>query len=584
MAYALTPDSAARDARATIVDTSIDPGADDTRICAQVRDMFQVARAARNPLVQLWNRCHRALTPKVNSASGEVSIPEIWPIVRSAVGWKLDQRIVTEVSPAAPLGTEWHAWLAERSRDLEVTLESTAHVNAEEIELEKMLWDGDTYGTGILKTYWEPTLASNMGDAEICRVNPYCIYPDPAGADFDDCDYIIEARVMSLQELDRRFPGKGKLFRRGNSAMDAIDNPPSRIGTTPNAIPRILPNAMSPSTTAAWSRSGQGHTYALTGEPVIVLEAWIREHEINNGQVKDGWRVVMVAGNHVLLNERAEDLWEHNWHPYDRYVDHDLGDFWGIGLVELLGPAQAALNRIVQAVERNIRITGDPILKEERGSTTHGATLAPKPGQRLPVRSGKSVEWMAPPSLHPNIGDLIQFLLDRMKVVSGLNDLPGGGLQGRPAAETAGMLAEAQFISIRSQLINLEHTLASAYRKKAALISEFYTEPRWLPITGPEGEPTVRMLSSRHFMRPTPDGSVPLEFSIRVDAGSASHTSRKVREDKLITLFTLGAIDIMTLLQGLDIPNPQMIVKQLGLQQSSILAANPPGQRQKARA
>jgi len=389
---------------------------------------------------------------------------------------------------------------------------------------------------------------------------------------------------MSLQELDRRFPGKGDLFVNG-AHSEALDEPPSQLHAPSSTIPRVHPNAVSPGTSALWSTSSKSSPLR-SSDPIAVLECWVREHTVTRtGKVIDGWRVIIVAGNHLLFNEKATDLWSHGGHPYDRYVPHDLGEFWGIGLVELLGPIQGALNRILRSVQQNVELTGNPILSEDAGATTQGALLAPnRPGSRMTKRQGKEVKWLEPPRLHPNITELMAFLLDRMKVVSGLNDLTTGSAPSRTASDSIASATEAQFISIRSQLINLEHTLTSAYTKKAALISENYTEQRIISITGPDGTDTPKMLGPNHFMRPSDEGAVPLEYQIRVDAGSASHTSRKVREDKAITLFTLKAIDNMTLLESLDWPNPENVMRRLGLQEASVLAADQPGARQRARA
>lgn len=539
-------------------------------------------------MVQTWAKCYRALRG-ITPGPGEswqpnLRLPEIWPIVRSSVGWKLDQRITPKVSPQAPLGSDWYDWLAQRSRDLETVLDTSSFEAAEELELEAMLWDADTYGTGFLKTGWEANLWDGLGDAVARRIDPHCIYPDPAARSLTDCDRLTEAKLMSIEEIDRRFPGKGHLFEDGYG-VESFDEPPSQLDGTERSAPRVAAAAVSPGTGSGnWSPTGK-YELRPTRRPVLVLETWVKEHKIVGGSSRDGWRCIVTADTHVLLNERAEDLWRHGHHPYDRYVPHELGEFWGIGLVELLGPAQAALNRIIRAVQQNVELCGNPILVEDIGTLTQGAGFAAnRPGMRLPKRPQNEIKWLEPPKISADVTALVGFLLERMKMISGLGDLTQGNVKGRPAADLASAAQEAQFVSIRSQLINLEHTLSSAYTKKASLIAENYTEPRWLSTTGPDGQETPLALQARHFMRPGPDGSVPLEFSIRVEAGSASHTSRQVREDKAITLATLGKLDTLTLLEMLDIPNPQNVMRRLGLESESILAMNAPGKRERARA
>lgn len=582
------------------VATNLDPTADEVEIAQMVRDLFQTARAARAPMIPIWNRCWRALRCRTRThtpgAAWEpnIRIPEIFNIVRTKVGLELDQRIVTKISPAGPFGSEWASWLAQRCSDMEAVMESSHFVNHEEIQYELALWDAATYGTAIVKTVWDGALADGKGDAVIRRVNPYCFVPDPAATNEDDGDYYIEAHTWSVQQIDRMFPGKGELFLRGG-ASDSIDDPPSQLSQSGSQQSRLLPGPISPATSPRYGREvGGGSTQALHADPVVVLEAWIREHDVTEVKggpedgrtiVEDKWRVVMVAGPHVLLNERADELWGHGGHPYDRYVPQDLGEFWGIGIVELLGPIQASLNRMLQAVQRHIEITGNPILKEEYGATTQNVMLnGNKPGQRLSKKRGSEVDWMQPPSMSPQLPLFLEFVRARMEAVSGLSAMARGGMpQGRPSSDVMDSVQEMAFVTVRAELLNLEHALRGAYLKKAALIAENYTEPRFVSITGPQGEPSSMFLSARHFSAPV-DEQAALEYQVRVDAGSSSYTSRKVRHDLATQALTLGAIDRLSWLEAVEFPNPQLVLQRKAAEESSILAANPPGRRERARA
>ena len=581
-------------AQRALVNTAVDPEADDHVIVRQVTELFRTARTLRAPILATWKKCYDSLrggrpVSMYNLPPG-IQLPEIWPVVRSSVGWKLDQRITSRVRPASAIGTEWHTWLSERCQDMELVLESTAHAHHEEVQIQLALWDSDTYGTGILKTNWDPNLCDGKGDAVLTRLNPYAFYPDPAATNEYDGDFYSEVRLMSPLELDRRYPGKLDWFLDGNVEHEAFDEPPSQLGRHPSTHSRPQVHPLPQSTIPPWmgnnGSGNQSRDNRITGQPIPVIEMWVREHKRSTTKVSDRWRCIVIGGGKVLMNKPAKEIFPHGRHPYTRVVPHDLGEFWGIGLVELLGPAQGAFNRILRSLQHNIELTGNPVLREDAGAGTQSMGLnAARPGSRITPRNPNSqVEWVQPPGVHPNITEILSFLLERMKSISGLNDVTSGQLQGRPAAETAGMLQEAQFISIRSQLINLEHSLSAAYRMKAALITSFYTQERVLDIVGPDGEATTKFLGPRHFMRPGPGGSTPLEYSVRVEAGSQAHTSRKVRHDQAITLFTLGAIDVMTLLEAMDFPNPSLVLKRLGLQQQSILSVDAPNQKEAARA
>lgn len=541
----------------------------------------------------LWQKCYRALRNRTNTYgtsgySPNMRLPEIWPIVRQSVGFVMDQRIIMDASPASTLGTEWHQYLSARARDIEVVMESTATVNQEELELQKMLWDADTYGTGFLKSQWDNTLVDGKGDALLARLNPFFIYPDPAAMNFDECDHIFEARPMSLIQLDRRFPGAMEMFLDG-AANPGIDEPPSQLNAAHQLQARTLPAAASGRTTPNWTNPSRGQGEIRPTDTVIVLECWLREHDVEISEdgtmrVQDAWRCVIIAGEYVLFNERATDLWSHGSHPYSRYVPHDLGEFWGIGLVELLGPAQAGINRLLAAIQRNIELTGDPQLVEASGAGTQRAALADnRPGTRQTKRQGMEYYWMEPPSFSFEPRSLIEFILQRMEVISGVTPITKGQVSGgRPSGDVVDAMQEAAHVATRERLRNLEATLREAYTRKASLIAENYTEPRFVSITGPEGRDTAMMLAGRHFMRPTPDGNVPLEYQIRVDAGSSQQTSRRMFENDVVTRFTLGLYDPLTALERLNEPNPQQTAERLGIYQQ--LQGGGPTARQRARA
>lgn len=577
---------------------NVNPTEDDARLVGEVRQLFQRARAHRRPLVQRWNKNYRMLRNKYWTESRpnwmpSPQIPEIFPIVASMVGWMTDQRFRHEVTPAAMPFSPFSNFMAGLGMDLETVMDSTWHVNKEENEITKMLWDANIYGTGIVKTVWDETLLHGQGDAISRRIDPYTFYPDPAARGIDDANYFIEARTMSVQELDRRFPGSAKYFSDGGITED-IDEAPTQLDNT-STFPRANPGAISPATSPRYGMPGSSRINATEITGVTVLEAWLREHELYEAKytdedgkevtdlrVYDTWRVVVVAGNRVLMNEQADDLWHHGSHPYDRYVPHDLGEFWGLSLVEMLSSPQEAINRILGALQHNVELVGNPVFLESTRSGIQRTQLTNKPGTRLTVNDGGKAEWLQPPQVHQMMPELLRYYLQRMEAVSGLSAVTKGGSSGgRQAQGVVDAMQEAAFVRIRMALRNLEYTLRDSGYKKAALICENYTTPRIVAIVGPTGNKTSLAIKGRHFYTPGPNGSTPMKFQLLVNAGSAGHTSRKVREDQAVMLFTLGAIDEDALLEALDFPNRQVVAERVKALKSQGMM-EPPGARQKA--
>lgn len=582
------------------------PSDEELTKVSQVRQLFQLAQQHRRPMVGKWNESYRMLRNKFWDLSNRASwlpspqLSEIFPIIDALVAWEMDQSPTYTVSPAALPHTDFNRFFTDIANDLETVLDASFVVNAEEVEWAKANWDKYLYGTGFVKTTWDMTLAGGMGDSITRRVSPYALYPDPQATSFTDANFIIEARRMSIQELDRRWPGTAKLFPGGGVDID-VDLQPSQTNNNAGQPPRVNPGAMYGSTASAYGNPGvgrHGKASILDIPGVTVLEAWIREHEtykaddLNTGEpvtkVYDTWRVVVVAGNRVIMDEPADNLWSHGGHPYDRLVVRDTGEFWGWSLVEALISAQKAYNRILAAMQANVELTGNPPWKDA-GGMTRGSTTN-RPGQKIAVGAGaaKDSGYVQPPQMHQAMVPLLQHYPQWMERFAGLTAVMKGMTpSGRNAQGVIDALQESGFVRIRSSLKFMEAAMREAGAKKADLIIENYTTPRVIAVAGPGGERTSLALKGRRFLIPTSKGATPLRYQLLVDVGSRRHTSRQMREDRAIQLFTLDAIDRTALLDDINYQNAQVVADRMDEKDRQLAAMGEmqkPGARQRARA
>src|SRR5690606_33284985 len=252
----------------------------------------------------------------------------------------------------------------------------------------------------------------------------------------------------------------------------------------------------------------------------------------------------------------AKDLWDHGKHPYDRWAFIELGDsFWGMGMVEMLTSPQAAYNRMLASFSHNAELTGNPILMRPKGKGR--STVTNRPGQVIGTDAQEAdAKWLDPPQLQMSQVQVLEFYLKRMEAISGLTAVVKGSTpSGRNAQGVVDSIQEAAFVRIRQTLRNLEYALRGVFEKKAALICSNYTTPRMVAIAGTQSERTTITLAGGHFLLPTKDGRVPFAYQLNVDAGSQAHTSRAMREDRAVQLFTLGAIDAPALLSDMGYPN-----------------------------
>lgn len=603
----INPDSAAADPQSAASSTSRvlvrreprpfhlspTPTPDETKLVNGVLQLFQTAKQHRNVLLPRWNECYRMLTNRQWDLSRREAwmpspmIPEIFPIIRTLVAWQTDTRFRTAISPAAVPHSDLSAYFTQIADDLEYTMDASWQANMEEREWGMVCWDGMVYGTGFSKTAWEHDLAGGLGDAMSRHISPFRLYPDPNATSLDDAYYLIEARDMSLQELDERFPGAAAAFSTTGGLTVEVDEPPSLIdllGSRPGRA-YLNPAALSPATNPNWNRPVQNpHIPTLEMPRVTVLEAWIKEHsyvdvtDIHTKQrvrrATPRWRVVVVANNRVLMDEPAENIWTHGGHPYSRYQPFDFNaEFWGLSLVELLISPQKALNRLLTAIQHNLELTGNPIWLDS-DMNARSMPLTNKPGQRVPIARGDDrTGWLNPPPINAGAQQMVDFLLKRMEAISGITAiLKGTQPSGRPSGSVIDSISESSHVGVRAMLRQMEYALRDAFTKKAALIVENYTEPRLLSIAGAQGANTYRALRSRHFLIPSSNGSVPLKYQLTVDAGSRHHVSKQMRENRAVQLFAMQAIDRQAMLEEIDFPNAKRVADRVDEQEKQLAA------------
>jgi hypothetical protein len=559
-----------------------------------VRDIYRLAYNARKQRVDMWQRNYRLLHNKAWSDMRESWMPspaasEIYPIVSALIGWMTDQRPgFTFIQSTDPF-SDHSQIMSKLAKDLETCVQATWIVNQFDGEIEKVLWDAMIYGTGFFKALWDASLTEGAGDAVMRRVDPFTMYPDPDATSTEDMNYILEVRNVTLTELERRFPGSVAMLG-DELPMDKGIDERDRLYEGSNGQAKANPGGLS-GESPRWGRPGHANDKApsASDELVTLYEAWTRDstmwsNDEGEPHIEDRWHVTVVCGNHVLLDEDAVDLFGHGRHPYTRYTMQDLGDFWGISLVEHLGPLQLSINRLLAALQSHAELTGNPVFVEDARSGIPRTKITNKPGQRLVKNQGSEVAWLTPPAMSGEVLQLVQFYLGEMERVSGLSAIVRGATPtGRNAQGVLDSVQESAFVRVRLALRGLERTLKDTVQLVASLVVENYTEPRFVSIVGPTGSQSVASLKQQHFYIPTdtPDGELaPMRFQLWVQAGSMFPISRSARAQEADVLFGMGAIDEQAVLEAHDWPNRDIIIERVrGLKGSGLL--EPPGARQR---
>lgn len=569
-----------------------------------VRELFTRAREARRNVMTGWQRNYRALNNKQYRAGmspweEEPAVSSIWPTIASSVAWMTDQRPTIEVTPTAEAFSEYWDYYQGLAQNMNVCLNAAFTNYSLDGEITKVLWDTYTYGIGYFKTTWEAHLADGLGDTAFRRVDPFSIYVDPHAKTTEDCTYWIEAKQMTVDQVDRAWPGAGRKI--GNLTwLEDADEAPHRLDDRIQANqPRVAMGAVAPATNSSYARSN-GRDGPIKDAPVVtVLEAWVRGYCLETNEdpnanqamtmkVSDEWRCIVVCGNRVLLDAPATEVNSYGLPPYDRMVLFDTGEWFGPCMVELLAPIQRLINWVLMAINRNIYLMGNPVLVEDMRLASRNKKFTNRPGQRLEGTPGQ-IGWLTPPQPHPQMSiQLVQYYESKIEMISGLSAMIRGfAPSGRNAQGVLDSVQDAAFVRVRATLRELERALKGCAAKMAANVGEFYTEPRLMSIIGPDGQQTHLALQERHFYTPPQygvDGNgqykeigerVPLRFSLTADAGSQLPTSKQARAAEAQILFKLGAIDIFELLKAMQWPSYALVAQRVMQQQAQAAAANP---------
>lgn len=576
----------------------------DWKLANGIRNLYTSASKAKQARVAQWDRNWKLLNNRVWPEARAQWLPapslsEIMPIIASIVAWQTDQRPKMNCVPQVDLNAAYATDLSGMCQDMETCIYAAWQQHLFEAECEKVCWDTGTFGTGIYKSLWDSSFSEGLGDISMVRVDPYTFFPDPQATSMADANYFLEVRTMALQEVDRRWPGSAKyLNEMYETDTDRRPELYTGNGNQPMANPAALPGG-----TQWYGLPGQAHDHIYMNKGVTVIEAWLRETEIikptkeqlkadpeAEDKIHDQWRCVIIASNIVLFNERAIDLWNHGRHPYSRQVFQDMGEFWGISLVEHLAPLQIAINRLLAAIQMNAELCGNPTFMEDTRSGLQRTQIVNKPGQRLTKNPGSETAWLVPPPMSSDVPNLIQFYLHEMERISGLSAISRGmSPQGRNAADVLDAIQEAGFVRVRLSLRNMERALMEQGNLLTSLIVENYTGPRIISIVGPDGERTVRQLNGKHFYVPSmppqapqqidpqtgqpkpqpPPDPMPLSFKVRIQAGSSLATAATARKQEVGQLFGLGVIDRQAVLDTIDFPGRAAILQRMQMQEQA---------------
>ncbi|GKU76850.1 hypothetical protein [Paenibacillus sp. L3-i20] len=371
-------------------------------------------------------------------------------------------------------------------------------------------WDNSlSGGSAARKNIWK-------GDVVVESVDPANMYYDPQAVDIDDARWVIYAVPKTVQWVKEKY------------------------GVV------VEPDSVQSFETEIYDRPGveQGK------DRVMLYARWSRV----NGKLN----VSYAAGGKIL--DKIEDVYAHGRYPFIPFVSkRRRKSIIGIGEPRNIINNQKLLNKLIEMPTTNAMLTANPIALIDRKSGIDKDKWVAKPGMVWYTVGDprKAAYWMEPPRMSNDVYKLTDMLTGYIEKIGGVYDaLTGDTPTGVTAASAIQMLQEQGSIPIKGIARNLYSSVKEVYKQMIELVKEFYTETRYIRITGEEGGTEFVEFQGAKY--------ADVDFDVKVSAGPSTPMSRayitQLADDLFNKQLLLGS-EYVDMADGL--PNKERIVARL---------------------
>ena len=490
-----------------------------------------------------------------------------------------------------------------------------------QVVLTTTILDSLIFPIGVMKCVWNDEI-DGIGDIECTRVDPRNIYVDANCTDFTDAKYIIEEKWIGTAELKLKFPDKAKFITGARTTTDPKQKTESKTMsgdiTLQSPIDQDIPLQS--------NGDSDKNTSATAGQlkVVRVMECWIRDETMEEQQIEDkttgeqttqlkmryprGQVITILPDSQVML-QAVDNPYADGKFPYVRFIDTIVsGQIWGQGEVEPLIETQKMINKVGSTITDWCNRMTNAVWILDDDSGVNPAMLTNQVGLIISKKRGTNVVREAAPNLPSEVFEFYNLLMRLIDQQSGIHDTSRGRTpNGVTAAAAIGALQDADQTRIRLKERNLQASLVQLGYMVASRMLQFYTTPRVVRITGGQEWPEFyEVFFSREEQQqqgnpypdqfPDPQEMVPTkryvantkqyqfspstrqyvavtdwqqtapskgEFDVEVEAGTSLPFMKQRRTNLAFQLFQAGAIDQEALLDSVEFPKADQIMRRM---------------------
>ena len=364
----------------------------------------------------------------------------------------------------------------------------------------------DRIGTGFVKVHWDPHCNDGLGDARVDWVPSENIITEPNKVKFNDCRWMCEVSWLDPQEVKTKYGGLPRDLGAPNANDDMGDLEDAKHGTTGTMYHLDAAGEDTPTTTTGKIPAGDFFSTYVDGDKVRREEWYIRDNAIevtegDEGAVKKSkkypnGRFIVRIGTQIV--EDKPFPYEHGKWPYARDVDVlDPKQFWGDTDVRPAIPVQKEHNVCFSIIANNMHLnTATPWLNPFNSGVSNAdlLTLGSTAGGVIPHRPNAEPRRMPPGAISNHLFDWFDRTDEKIDKLMGIQDVVPPGARGYPASgEVIEQLRESQLVNIRARANNRARCVRRVVELLGATVAQFYTEKRYIRLTGPLPEALQRL-------------------------------------------------------------------------------------------
>lgn len=453
---------------------------------------------------------------------------------------------------------------------------------------------------GIFKVYFDPD-KNTIGEIALDVIDPRTFLIAPGYCDLEKAPWCGTRTLRSLWWIRKNYPDTGR---------------------------KVKPDETSKK--EDWEGK---ENYEVSADFATVYEVFIKDDTVmdtveefvdKNGDIQKEkkktakypyGRIMVFTKDGTLLEDKAYP-YHHGKPPfvplYDYIVPHE---FTGMGEADQIETIVLEYNLALRKFAKWVRMWADPNWSAESNSDINPEEFkekAPGGGNMFLRAPGTEVpKPISPGQFDPSAMNFIGGLPNILEEVSGVTEITKGQVskKQRQSALEISTIAETGYTRTRQKVRNLEWTIKKLFEMIVDIMQQYYTEPRtysqtnmnneheWFnveaspefakQVTAPQQLPEKgNQAEEENYKQEMEDytrlisaigneKSIYARFQVEIQTNSTLPMDKQSLANLFLRLFEMGGIDVLSLLERLQIPNPEQVVERL--KQDAQMKQQPPG-------